>query len=108
MEHLQVMDYTRQSVNLRSYGQREPLVEYKKEGLRLYQEMGAMFNHKVAELLANVDISSVTGEQDQKPEENKPDLGKSDTVQVVKRGEVRVVKEKKLQTYIDTGWELRK
>ncbi|MGB0925136.1 MAG: preprotein translocase subunit SecA, partial [Minisyncoccia bacterium] len=59
MEHLQVMDYTRQSVNLRSYGQREPLVEYKKEGLRLYQEMGIMFNRKVAELLANIDISSV-------------------------------------------------
>ena len=38
MEHLEQMDYMRSSVNLRAYGQRDPLVEYKKEGLRLYKE----------------------------------------------------------------------
>ena len=38
-EHLETMEYTRASVNLRAYGQREPLVEYKKEGLRLFKEM---------------------------------------------------------------------
>lgn len=111
MEHLQVMDYTRQSVNLRSYGQHEPLVEYKKEGLRLYQEMGIMFNNKVAELLANVDITSASSTDDKKSEladeKNTPDLGKSDTIQIVKNGEVRVVKNKKLQSYLDTGWEVR-
>jgi preprotein translocase subunit SecA len=41
VEHLEVMDYTRSSVNLRAYGQRDPLVEYKKEGLRLFKEMQA-------------------------------------------------------------------
>lgn len=39
MEHLEIMDYTRSSVNLRAYGQRDPLVEYKKEGLRLFREL---------------------------------------------------------------------
>ena len=39
MEHLEVMEYTRSSVNLRAYGQRDPLVEYKKEGLRLFKEL---------------------------------------------------------------------
>ena len=39
IEHLEVMDYMRGSVNLRAYGQRDPLVEYKKEGLRLFKEM---------------------------------------------------------------------
>ena len=33
------MDYLRGSVNLRAYGQRDPLVEYKKEGLRLYKDL---------------------------------------------------------------------
>lgn len=113
MEHLQVMDYTRQSVNLRAYGQREPLVEYKKEGLRLYQQMGETFNHKVAELLAHIDISSIVSAGDNKSDdtsqsENKPDLGTSDTVDVLKSGEVRRVKKKKLQTYLDAGWEVRK
>jgi preprotein translocase subunit SecA len=36
VEHLEVMDYMRSSVNLRAYGQRDPLVEYKKEGLKLF------------------------------------------------------------------------
>ena len=29
VDHLEIMDYTRSSVNLRAYGQRDPLVEYK-------------------------------------------------------------------------------
>jgi preprotein translocase subunit SecA len=39
MEHLETMEYMRGSVNLRAYGQRDPLVEYKKEGLRLFKEL---------------------------------------------------------------------
>ncbi len=39
MEHLEAMDYLRGSVSLRAYGQRDPLVEYKREGLRLYKDL---------------------------------------------------------------------
>ncbi|MDB5194397.1 MAG: Protein translocase subunit SecA, preprotein translocase subunit SecA [Parcubacteria group bacterium] len=39
MDHLEAMDYLRSSVNLRAYGQRDPLVEYKREGLRLFKQM---------------------------------------------------------------------
>ncbi len=39
MDHLETMDYLRSSVNLRAYGQRDPLVEYKREGLRLFKQM---------------------------------------------------------------------
>lgn len=39
MAHLEHMDYIRQSVNLRAYGQRDPLVEYKKEALHTYKAM---------------------------------------------------------------------
>jgi preprotein translocase subunit SecA len=39
VEHLEAMEYLRSSVNLRAYGQRDPLVEYKKEGLRLFKRM---------------------------------------------------------------------
>jgi len=54
VEHLEVMDYTRSSVNLRAYGQRDPLVEYKKEGLRLYKEMQAAMRGQVARILPNI------------------------------------------------------
>ena len=54
VEHLEVMDYTRSSVNLRAYGQRDPLVEYKKEGLRLYKEMQAAMRGQFARILPNI------------------------------------------------------
>jgi preprotein translocase subunit SecA len=54
VEHLEVMDYTRSSVNLRAYGQRDPLVEYKKEGLRLFKEMNNAMREQVIRLLPHV------------------------------------------------------
>ncbi len=49
MDHLEQMEYLRSSVGLRAYGQRDPLVEYKKEGLHMYKEL----DHKVDSLLLN-------------------------------------------------------
>ena len=56
MEHLEAMDYLRSSVNLRAYGQREPIVEYKKEGLRMFKEMEAVFLEQVADLVQNINV----------------------------------------------------
>jgi preprotein translocase subunit SecA len=39
IDHLENMDYLRDSVRLRAYGQRDPLVEYKKEGHRMFKEL---------------------------------------------------------------------
>ena len=39
MSHLEEMEYLRDSVRLRAYGQRDPLVEYKTEGHRIFQRM---------------------------------------------------------------------
>ena len=38
-EHLQGMDGLRESVGLRGYGQKDPLIEYKSEGYELFLEM---------------------------------------------------------------------
>ncbi|MGD1936110.1 MAG: preprotein translocase subunit SecA [Cyanophyceae cyanobacterium] len=38
-EHLQQMDGLRESVGLRGYGQKDPLIEYKREGYELFLEM---------------------------------------------------------------------
>ena len=54
VEHLEVMDHTRSSVNLRAYGQRDPLVEYKKEGLRLFKEMNNAMREQVARLIPHI------------------------------------------------------
>ena len=54
MEHLEAMDYLRSSVNLRAYGQREPIVEYKKEGLFMFKEMEEAFKEQVFSLIQTI------------------------------------------------------
>ncbi len=54
VEHLEVMDHTRSSVSLRAYGQRDPLVEYKREGLRLFKEMQVAMHDQVIRLLPHI------------------------------------------------------
>ncbi|MEO8638089.1 MAG: preprotein translocase subunit SecA [Candidatus Taylorbacteria bacterium] len=54
VEHLEMMDYMRGSVNLRAYGQRDPLVEYKKEGLKLFKDMQEGINRQILEMLPNI------------------------------------------------------
>lgn len=39
VEHLETMDYMRRGIGLRGYGQRDPLVEYKREAFRMYHEL---------------------------------------------------------------------
>ena len=38
-EHLRAMDDLRQSIGLRAYGQRDPLVEYKREAFKMFEEL---------------------------------------------------------------------
>ena len=38
-DHLLTMDHLKEGIGMRAYGQKDPLIEYKKEGFRLFQEM---------------------------------------------------------------------
>ena len=38
-DHLYSMDQLREGINLRAYGQKNPLLEYKSEGFKMFQEM---------------------------------------------------------------------
>jgi len=44
VEHLEAMSSVRQGIGLRGYGQRDPLVEYKKEAYRLFNELNNLIN----------------------------------------------------------------
>lgn len=59
VDHLEMMDYLRNSVNLRAYGQRDPLVEYKREGLRFFKDMETAIARQVAEFLIALDPDSL-------------------------------------------------
>ena len=63
MEHLDHMDMLRDGINLRAYGQRNPLVEYKIEALDMFEEMEADIQDQIASLMYHVSI--ITPEQQQ-------------------------------------------
>ena len=48
MDHLENMDYLRDSVRLRAYGQRDPLVEYKNEGHKAFRNLLSTFESVLA------------------------------------------------------------
>src|SRR3989339_378432 len=47
IEHLEAMSSVRQGIGLRGYGQRDPLVEYKKEAFRLFNELNSLIQKEV-------------------------------------------------------------
>ncbi|MEK7586401.1 MAG: preprotein translocase subunit SecA [Patescibacteria group bacterium] len=57
VEHLESMDYLRGSVRLRAYGQRDPLVEYKREGLTLFKEMEQRIAEELIQFIPNVGVA---------------------------------------------------
>ena len=56
MEHLDHMDMLREGINLRAYGQRNPLVEYKIEALAMFEEMEAAIQDQIAFLMYHVAV----------------------------------------------------
>jgi preprotein translocase subunit SecA len=70
VEHLEVMSYTRNSVNLRAYGQRDPLIEYRKEGTRLFKEMQAAVLDRINEIIPRLQPVLVDKEEAEKKKES--------------------------------------
>ncbi len=54
VDHLEQMDYMRSSVRLRAYGQRDPLVEYKREALRLFRDLEASIGATLIKLIPSL------------------------------------------------------
>lgn len=130
VDHLEVMEYTRSSVNLRAYGQRDPLIEYKKEALRLFKEMNEGIYFQIIHILPNVGQGAfkkeeeklrenikkakiVSGDKDFTPQGAKGPgkeqikIRRNDVVVIVKDGEEREMKFKKAEPLLDDGWKLK-
>jgi len=54
MEHLDNMEHLRQSVALRAYAQRDPLVEYKNEGAKMFKRLLAAIQAEVVNLIFKI------------------------------------------------------
>jgi len=95
VDHLEMMDYLRGSVNLRAYGQRDPLVEYKKEGLRLFKQMQESINVEILRLLPHLGAGAFRQDEEKLKETQKHMVeagaeGKNDSSVFVKKDENKV------------------
>jgi preprotein translocase subunit SecA len=76
-DHIITVDYLRQVIHLRGYGQRDPLNEYKQEGLELFTEMVDNLRERVTSQLMRVEVSSrpIGEDDDMLPDEDDlPDM----------------------------------
>jgi preprotein translocase subunit SecA len=55
-EHLAQMDYLRQGINLRSYAQKDPKQEYKREAFEMFTTMLDRIKHDVVSLISRVEL----------------------------------------------------
>ncbi|MCB9816278.1 preprotein translocase subunit SecA [Candidatus Nomurabacteria bacterium] len=127
VEHLEVMGYTRSSVSLRAYGQRDPLIEYRKEGNRLFKEMQEVLYVRIAEVLPRVQPQVIAKEEEQRKHEaevaqaaagetvesktrkrapvvSQKTYGRNDLVTITNGSETEEVKYKKAEPLLQQGW----
>lgn len=129
VEHLEVMNYTRSSVTLRAYGQRDPLIEYRKEGKRLFEEMQHDTLTRIAELIPNIQPEAIEKEEAQLHKEqaqaqqsaasgsangasasqrvNTKTYGRNDMVKITNGTETKEMKYKKAEPLVSSGdWKI--
>jgi preprotein translocase subunit SecA len=130
VEHLEVMSFTRSSVGLRAYGQRDPLIEYRKEGTRLYREMQEVIVHRMVEVLPNLqpqvvakeetvrkqeaeaaqeaagEVSDTKAAQKKTPITKDESYGRNDLVTITDGTTTQEMKFKKAEPFLAEGWTL--
>ncbi len=131
VEHLEVMQYARSSVNLRAYGQRDPLIEYRKEGKRLFAQMQVVTLERIADLIPKIQPEALEREEEKiralkakavlagavkkneannknsKPIVKVKSYGRNDIVTISNGSETREMKFKKAEPLLSSGdWKL--
>jgi len=124
LEHLETMDYLRRSVSLRAYGQRDPLIEYRREGLsrfRLLEENIKAATIDALPRLVQRDNARIRAEEEktrvalvaagkeevtQAPLKKAVGYGRNDFVTIRKGDTAQTLKYKKAEPLLATGWEI--
>ena len=65
--HIQYLEQLRQVIGLRSYGQRDPLIEYKKEAFNLFEDLLNRLKNQFVALLINIKIVNNPEQSDEIP-----------------------------------------
>ena len=94
MEHLDDMDMLKEGIGLRSYGQRNPIVEYKVEAFDIFEEMQHAMMETIVLYLYHIQIQFTTDQVPEKPAEEKSILEGAEDHYVEENGETSVSPEK--------------
>ncbi len=126
LEHLDTMEHLRRTVSLRAYGQRDPLIEYRREGLGLFNALERAVNAQIIDALPHV---RMTDEARIRAEEEKArriilanstagseavpatvvheqTFGRNDEITIRKGDETMTLKYKKAEPLLIQGWEI--
>jgi preprotein translocase subunit SecA len=126
LEHLETMDYLRRSVSLRAYGQRDPLIEYRREGLARFRQLEEHIRTTLAEGVAHIqsaDEARIRAEEERVraalvaagekesgasvPARKGPSYGRNDLVTLSRGGETKTLKFKKAEPLLQEGWKIQ-
>ncbi|HKR63600.1 MAG TPA: preprotein translocase subunit SecA [Thermoanaerobaculia bacterium] len=64
-DHLLNIDHLKEGIGLRGYGQRDPLVEYKRESFDLFQEMMERIQDRVVKVLWKIELAGREGDREE-------------------------------------------
>jgi preprotein translocase subunit SecA len=129
LEQLETMEYLRKSVSLRAYGQRDPLIEYRREGVQRFAQMQRGIATAFAEALPHLGHVSPAEEARIKSEEAKTrqivmnasaagdgsataqpivktgvQYDRNDLVTIKRGDETQILKYKKAEPLLEEGW----
>ena len=87
-DHLLTLDHLRQGINLRAYGQRDPLNEYKTEAFALFETMLNQLRVNVTQVLMHLELTFENPEDlDLDPEDQGPMIeGRTDPALIAEEG----------------------
>ena len=125
LEHLETMDYLRRSVSLRAYGQRDPLIEYRREGLSRFRALEgsirATFIEALPRMQGVLDLRAqaeaertraafiAAGKEEgalAQPIHKGETYGRNDLITIARGAETRELKFKKAEPFLRDGWSI--
>jgi len=67
IEHIDAMDKLKRGISLRAYGNEDPLISYKKEGLEMFEELTASIQEDTVKYLLKIEVEK-TQRQERRPD----------------------------------------
>ncbi len=98
-DHLKSMDYLREGIGLRGYGQRDPKLEYKREGFSMFQNMLYQIKEGALRALTRVRIQK----QEEQPAENTENAEQQTPPEGRQESKQMELKHKEVQTRENTS-----